>query len=87
MGNENPLRQTEWQVLAAARWPGYAVAGNGEWAVVEINTRAVMLLTFEANARNLYRAQPYTRQIYKLKIETKPDVWERDDYAGPESVN
>jgi hypothetical protein len=83
MGNDNPLRQTKWQALATARWPGFAVHGDGQWAVVENQTRAVMLLTFEANARNLRLAQQYTRQVFKLELVEKPVCWERDDYSGP----
>jgi hypothetical protein len=77
------VKQTCWQVLAAKRWAGFAIQGDGEWAVVQRDTNAVMLLTFQANAWALYRAAPHSRQVFKLEIETKPEIWERDDYDGP----
>ena len=65
--------------MATAKWPGLAIQGDGRWAVVDNHTRAVMLLTFEANARNLRAAQPYTRQVVKLEIMQRPRVWEDEN--------
>jgi len=79
------VKQTCWQVLAAKRWPGFAIQGDGEWAVVDSTTHAVMLLAYEANARNIHRAKPWCRSIYKLEVIEIPVVWERDEYDGPNS--
>ena len=77
------VNQTCWQVLAAKRWPDFAIQGDGEWAVVDSTTHAVLLLSYEANARNIYRAAPWCRSVFKLAVVEPPKVWEKDDYDGP----
>jgi hypothetical protein len=70
-----------WQTIAAGRWPGWRVDGDGRIAVTDIETGKVTLFTFGMEAEQFVRQRIGTRKIYVMNhVPAQIDchVWERD---------
>jgi hypothetical protein len=71
---------TEWQRLAAVKCPGYGIEGDGPYAVVD-NSCCVVMLFGEYQLARIARAEAHWRRdIYLLKPNDAPVIWERDDW-------
>jgi len=79
-----PQHDRAMRALAAARWPGYTIEGDGSWACVDSGVRAVKLFAESQPAHWHRSAARSTRSVYRLEVmHTPPKVWEKDDYDGP----
>jgi len=70
-----------WRAMAAARWLGYQIQGDGCYACVCTVQATVFLyrIASDANARQLERR--WTREVYHLQmVAPAPRVWEKDQW-------
>ncbi len=55
-----------WQTIAALRWPGCDISGNGRFAVTDIEDGKVTLFEWRMGAEAFRRERVGTRSVYLM---------------------